>query len=610
LGEVGGATEQEPVLVVGEESMARVEWTRQTGDDVEAVVGMFICTRYPNAVRVQPSQGDGGLDIYVSAREDAGVEQREVYQVKSFTERLTSSRKRQISRSLQEAIKTAAEEGWRMSKWHLVMPLDLTDNELRWFHEELPKDCDFDCEIHGLLFCDTLAAQYPKVVDYYLRDGRERLQDAVNNLTAILAGRNSARQEGDAVSPSDLTPDLTAIYKALNGCDPFYKYEFSASDAPPAAQPSPAEPDVVAVHAVQQDSVWITIKIKALSMAGQQERPVGAQFSVAIPEGDDELRDQFQRFIDYGAPVTLPTGTVTGFLDLPGGLGGELSNASLQIISAPDRDDEPPELCLAIFAPDSDTVIASTIIKRTELSSGRSGVRSVFTEKAGLFTLEMTVEAGRLRTGQMSLEVAYDLAGALPADIVDGLQVLSAWRAPNRLAFGLTYGPPNYGVVATDPISRDVEAARWAPIAKALVTLQDHVSVRLRMPTKMTKDQALEIIGVAKMVSGEPVTGKMSGSFEVTHAEPPQIDREFDRIYEFAAIKTLKFELGDQVIEVGKQALFFLGKYVRFDETTSEIEPTSDGVSIRYTGDVEVTRIAARHFRGTLSEGDVPDGTD
>ena len=40
--------------------MARVEWTRQSGEDVEAVVATMLCTQYPNAHRVQPSQGDGG----------------------------------------------------------------------------------------------------------------------------------------------------------------------------------------------------------------------------------------------------------------------------------------------------------------------------------------------------------------------------------------------------------------------------------------------------------------------------------------------------------------------------------------------------------------------
>ena len=145
-------------------SVARVEWTRQTGDDVEAVVGMLICSSFPNAVRVQASQGDGGLDIFVPG--PAGYDtQREVYQVKRFCERLNSSQKRKIKRSFESVIETANAEGWEITKWHLVMPLDPTDNELRWF-QGLSQDCGFRCEINGLLFCDTLAAHYPKVIDY------------------------------------------------------------------------------------------------------------------------------------------------------------------------------------------------------------------------------------------------------------------------------------------------------------------------------------------------------------------------------------------------------------------------------------------------------------
>jgi len=194
--------------------VARVEWTRQTGDDVEAVIGMLICSRYRNAVRVQPSQGDGGLDIFVPGQE--GNRQREVYQVNSLCEHLNSSRQRQIKRSLKEVIKTALEDGWEITKWHLVMPLDLTDRELRWFHDELTRDCEFPCEISGLLFCDTMAAHYPKVVDYYLRDGKERLQAAMNNLTGVISGRKS-RADNDALVPADVSSDLASIYKALNG---------------------------------------------------------------------------------------------------------------------------------------------------------------------------------------------------------------------------------------------------------------------------------------------------------------------------------------------------------------------------------------------------------
>jgi hypothetical protein len=559
---------------------------------------MLICSSFPSAVRVQPSQGDGGLDVFLPGPAGADV-QREVYQVKRFCERLNSSQKRKIKRSLENAIMTANAEGWTVTKWHLVMPLDPTDNELRWF-QELVEDCRFPCEINGLLFCDTLAARHPKVIDYYLRDGRDRLQAAMDNLTAVISGRQDRLRNAPLVA-GDVAPDLAAIHRSLNEYDPFYRYDFIVSDSPPPIRPAAEMAGLVAVYAMRQESVWITIMIYALSLAALQERPISGQFNMAIPDGDDELRQQFERFIDYGAPISMPAGTVSGSLDLPGGLGGDISGASLEALSVADRDAaEPAELLLAILAPDSESIIATTTIKRTELTSGQAGVRSVFVEQAGIFTLEMLVKAGRLE-GQMVLHVDYDLTGRRPAEVIDGLNVLAAWHSPNRIAFGRSYGPPDYGVVATVTTDRSQDAKRWAKICEALARIQDHARSLLRMPAEMTKDQAVRIIETAKLVSGEPVSGSMSGEFTVTHDDEPQIEREMDKTYEFIAIKAIKFTLGNEVVTVGKQTLFFRGRYLEIGDNESKIEPFGDGISVRYTGDAEVTRLFARHLQGTIN---------
>jgi len=562
---------------------------------------MLICSDRRNAVRVQPSQGDGGLDIYVPQKQ--GDREREVYQVKGFTDRLVGSRKRQIKRSLAEVAKTARDEGWTITKWHLVMPLDLTDNEIRWFHDELTQDCEFLSEINGLLFCDTLAATYPKVVDYYLNDGKDRLEAAMNNLTAIVSGRRD-RQRNDPLVPGDVVPDLASVYRALNDYDPFYKYDFSVSDSSPPKEQPKQQPDLVAIYAMRQDRIWITIKIIASSLAALEERPIGAQFTVAIPAEDDELRQQFERFIDYGAPINMPPGTVSGSLDLPGGLGTVVTGASLAVLSAPDEaGEEPAELLLAIVASDSENVIARTTIRRTEVTVGQAGVRNVFAEKSGIFILELRMEADRL-DGEMTLHTGYDLAGKRPAQFVDGLQVLAAWTSPNRIAFGSSFGPANYGVVATISTDRDRDAAKWARVCEDLALIQDHVSVLLRMPTEMDFEQAMRIRDVAKLFSGETSTGTLSGDFTITHqADDRPVDRQMGVLYEFRTIKTLEIELGDDTITVGKQALFFRGRFIRIEDGESELEPFGDYVAVLVEGDLEPGRVMMRPI--AEAEGDV-----
>lgn len=141
--------------------MARVEWTRQSGDEVETVVGMFLCSQFPNAVRVRASQGDGGIDIFVPGPAGWGKE-RAVWQIKRYCLNLTGTDKRAIKRSFSRVVETSKKEGWRTTEWHLVMPLDLTNQNLGWLDSYTPDAC-FPRETHGLLLRETLAANYPRM---------------------------------------------------------------------------------------------------------------------------------------------------------------------------------------------------------------------------------------------------------------------------------------------------------------------------------------------------------------------------------------------------------------------------------------------------------------
>jgi hypothetical protein len=576
--------------------VARVEWTRQSGEEVETVVGMLLCSKFPNAVRVRPSQGDGGIDIFIPGPAGWGKE-RAVWQIKRYCDNLAGTQKRAIKKSFSRVVETSEKEGWRITEWHLVMPLDLTNQNLGWL-DTYTADTDFPRKTHGLLMCDTLAADYPNVIDYYLRDGKERLQAEMDHLTRILSVRMN-RQENESLVPADVMTDLTSIYKALNACDPFYKYNFDVSDKPPPNEPSPDEEGLVAAYAMCQDSVWITIKIFARSLAAVQERPITWRLQLAVPADDDELRKQLEKFIDYGAPLSMPAGTVTGSLDLPAGLGGDLSGASLQVTKVIERaiDDEETELAIAMLAPDSDTVIASTTIKRTEFSRGQGGVRSIWVDNANLFTVEMLAKKSAQGELTWNFSTEYNLSGRRPADIVDSLKFLAAMHAPNQIGIGLAYGPKEFTKGGAAPsIAHDNAAKRWSVVADALARIQDQVSMRLRMPAEMTKDEAIAVIEAAKLLSGETRSGPLTGPFTTMRGET-QFEPELDITYEFIVIKSLKITLGADDILVGKQALFFRGSFADITDDEFTIEPMSDGVSARYTGEAEAGRLFGRPVR-------------
>jgi len=67
---------------------------------------MLLCRENPKAQRIRPSQGDGGIDVYVP-NGDSMI----VYQVKAVSSNLTSNQKRQITNSLDRVVAYAAIHG-------------------------------------------------------------------------------------------------------------------------------------------------------------------------------------------------------------------------------------------------------------------------------------------------------------------------------------------------------------------------------------------------------------------------------------------------------------------------------------------------------------------
>src|SRR5260370_41433576 len=109
--------------------------------------------------------------------------------------------------------------------------MDPTPANLQWF-SQLTAETNFPCQWIGLTQCNMLAPTYQAMVDYWIRDGRQRLDGAMEALTAVVAGR-IRRQTGQPLEALDVVGDIGSIHKAVNDSDPFYRYEFVTSDRLP-----------------------------------------------------------------------------------------------------------------------------------------------------------------------------------------------------------------------------------------------------------------------------------------------------------------------------------------------------------------------------------------
>ena len=97
----------------------RVRWEDLDPGTYEDMVSVLISRLHPEAQRIDGSGGDGGRDVQVPT--DDGLV---IFELKSFTGRMDSSRRRQVAASLERASQHEP------VAWHLVVPIDPTQGEL------------------------------------------------------------------------------------------------------------------------------------------------------------------------------------------------------------------------------------------------------------------------------------------------------------------------------------------------------------------------------------------------------------------------------------------------------------------------------------------------
>ena len=103
-------------------------WSNLDPKNFERGVQMILRRLYPDLVSIDGAGGDGGKDAYL--RTPSGLT---VFEMKYFPDKLTSTRKRQVERSLSTAVAKSPE----MSRWVLITPLNRSTSSGAWFDNKL-----------------------------------------------------------------------------------------------------------------------------------------------------------------------------------------------------------------------------------------------------------------------------------------------------------------------------------------------------------------------------------------------------------------------------------------------------------------------------------------
>jgi hypothetical protein len=128
------------------------------------------------------------------------------------------------------------------------------------------------------------------------------------DLLAVLGARDSASDGTDARATTD---GLTALHRALNRHDPFYRYDFAVGDdADRDAFVLREPPRTLAFSAQISDGhVCVTWHVHARCAESVRERPIPINLLFNV-DNDPELAESLRLFADYGKPFSAPNGVL------------------------------------------------------------------------------------------------------------------------------------------------------------------------------------------------------------------------------------------------------------------------------------------------------------
>lgn len=462
---------------------------------------MFVNREHPRSVRITPSIGDGGVDIV-----DAGTgpeDADDVYQVKKYTEPLTSRQKSEVEGSLKTL---ASDERWtdlHLGTWYLVTPWDPTPEAYNWF-KKLAVKYEVTAVWHGLTYVEQLAAKYPDVVDYYLHGGANRIEAAYQAVMAL----DRVHRHGAALGVPEVVSRIQKAVPTLD-TDPHYRYELRFGEG--QLQPALQRPGLVMTTIVGEGKAgrWAAVDVIARCAASTEVRPITITGKFVVNSGDT-FAQALSDFQAFGVPFTSPEGVYEGEIDAPGGLGGRLEGATVKSFAATDDLGENPELHLEVLDP-TGAVLASADVERVERSEGATGVRVVLREVNGIFTLEDRYNP-KERTGSRNIRFG-DFTGAPVTAAHAALTFLIHCRSPNVGRLSARHTPPERGALDPNlgfvwPGEAAGHLAAMLRLMESLVTIQQNTSAIVRVPDvhELTAEQATQWKFVASVLRGEDVT--------------------------------------------------------------------------------------------------------
>jgi hypothetical protein len=439
-----------------------LDWSGLDPGKIERVAQLLL-RKECGATSVDGAGGDLAQDLRLD-----GPDGLTIFEVKSFTGRLTGSQKRQIAGSLQRAVQVHAP-----GRWVLVIPLNPSPAELAWF--------------------DTLRARFPGLqLDWYGLDwldgkiaGREDLLSYIEGAQHTLLRR--AKQYGmereALTSGDDLTHRMNDLLRLGDTITPYWKWRYGDTPWGPAQILTAQRPD-----APGEDPVQLT-----------------PHFSFPTDDPDaQETAERLRRALRLGGEVAIPgcyveQVEVTAASEATQRLLGETRRqvSELRFISVPNNTGLPMRGTLVLERSGGREGL-SVPFTFTQNVGGTDGRTLTGTDPSGLLQGQLELERGELVHGRFRLTLA-PLAGAYPHDVLPAVHFLAACEAGDILHF-------RRGPLTVSSFAADAGAPEGIPdlyrLVAALEVLQAHLGTLIPVPAEVKSEDFQDLMAMAGALSG------------------------------------------------------------------------------------------------------------
>jgi hypothetical protein len=452
-----------------------ISWIDKDPITVERAIKSLIRRMYPDARAIDGSGGDGGRDLVRST--PAGLV---VFEIKSYSRRLTDGQKRKIRASLQSAIRQD------MTTWILVLPLDHTPSEQEWFEGYLQ-----DLAGHVKLEWwgrDWLDGQFAAHED--LRRYVEGSAYALLGYASELGLEAAALTRGI----EDVIDRTSALARRTDELSPFWRLD------------------------MQRDANEFTFVWSEKYPGAAADDPVVLKPTFRFAEADSaatELRQALERTLEYGGEVSIPGKYVNAFdiecSEETKRLFGRAADGSgqmgLRLKSSENNEGLPLLVNLVLVGRDSH-VKNSLAVSLNRRVGGVRGVTLYGSDHSGILEVTMRVSFGQDGRIGGGFDLRYKgIAGRFPYAILPALGLFDGAESDDTIRIDL--GPTR--LASSNPIGVDgVPGGQLVEFVGSLARLQDYGGKTFPIPVNPKVEEVEEVIAFALVVDGKSAVTKLT----------------------------------------------------------------------------------------------------